>query len=204
MAPSAGPLWKCTPPSPPKLGSKWTPGPWVTQTSTLHSPPQLSIHETEDPNDNRYLLVMKGAPERILDRCSTILLQGKEQPLDEEMKEAFQNAYLELGGLGERVLGAQRRGSWGVQGLASRGLRSSCRLPSRPPGFCHYYLPEEQFPKGFAFDCDDVNFTTDTLCFVGLMSMIDPPRAAVPDAVGKCRSAGIKVRPGGCGGGRAQ
>jgi len=31
------------------------------------------------------------------------------------------------------------------------------------------------------------------LCFVGLMSMIDPPRAAVPDAVSKCRSAGIKV-----------
>lgn len=51
---------------------------------------------------------MKGAPERILDRCATILLQGKEQPLDEEMKEAFQNAYLELGGLGERVLGARR------------------------------------------------------------------------------------------------
>ena len=28
------------------------------------------------------------------------------------------------------------------------------------------------------------------------MSMIDPPRAAVPDAVGKCRSAGIKVGGG--------
>ncbi|XP_068179554.1 sodium/potassium-transporting ATPase subunit alpha-3b isoform X2 [Antennarius striatus] len=125
---------------------------------------QLSVHETEDPNDNRYLLVMKGAPERILDRCSTILLQGKEQPMDEEMKEAFQNAYMELGGLGERVL-----------------------------GFCHVLLPEDQYPKGFAFDTDDVNFQTDNLCFVGLMSMIDPPRAAVPDAVGKCRSAGIKV-----------
>jgi len=49
---------------------------------------------------------MKGAPERILDRCSTILLNGKEQPLDEELKDAFQNAYVELGGLGERVLGA--------------------------------------------------------------------------------------------------
>lgn len=48
---------------------------------------------------------MKGAPERILDRCSSILIQGKEQPLDDEMKDAFQNAYLELGGLGERVLG---------------------------------------------------------------------------------------------------
>ncbi|XP_072250055.1 sodium/potassium-transporting ATPase subunit alpha-3b isoform X1 [Leuresthes tenuis] len=125
---------------------------------------QLSVHETEDPNDNRYLLVMKGAPERILERCSTIMLQGKEQPMDEELKEAFNNAYMELGGLGERVL-----------------------------GFCHLLLPEDQYPKGFAFDTDDVNFQTDNLCFVGLMSMIDPPRAAVPDAVGKCRSAGIKV-----------
>ncbi|KAM4579893.1 sodium/potassium-transporting ATPase subunit alpha-3b [Odontesthes bonariensis] len=125
---------------------------------------QLSVHETEDPNDNRYLLVMKGAPERILERCSTIILQGKEQPMDEELKEAFNNAYMELGGLGERVL-----------------------------GFCHLLMPEDQYPKGFAFDTDDVNFQTDNLCFVGLMSMIDPPRAAVPDAVGKCRSAGIKV-----------
>lgn len=72
--------------------------------------PQLSVHETEDENDNRYLLVMKGAPERILDRCSTILIQGKEQPMDEEMKEAFQNAYMELGGLGERVLGEREGG----------------------------------------------------------------------------------------------
>lgn len=59
----------------------------------------------DDSSENHYLLVMKGAPERILDRCSTILQQGKEQPMDEELKEAFQNAYLELGGLGERVLG---------------------------------------------------------------------------------------------------
>lgn len=55
------------------------------------------------------------------------------------------------------------------------------------------FLPEDKYPKGFAFDTDDVNFETNNLCFVGLMSMIDPPRAAVPDAVGKCRSAGIKV-----------
>nr|XP_032800915.1 sodium/potassium-transporting ATPase subunit alpha-3 isoform X1 [Petromyzon marinus]XP_032800916.1 sodium/potassium-transporting ATPase subunit alpha-3 isoform X2 [Petromyzon marinus]XP_032800917.1 sodium/potassium-transporting ATPase subunit alpha-3 isoform X3 [Petromyzon marinus]XP_032800918.1 sodium/potassium-transporting ATPase subunit alpha-3 isoform X4 [Petromyzon marinus]XP_032800919.1 sodium/potassium-transporting ATPase subunit alpha-3 isoform X5 [Petromyzon marinus] len=125
---------------------------------------QLSIHETEDQSDPRYLLVMKGAPERILDRCCNILMQGREQPLDPELKESFQNAYMELGGLGERVL-----------------------------GFCHHYLPAEEFPKGFEFDADDVNFPTSDLCFVGLMSMIDPPRAAVPDAVGKCRSAGIKV-----------
>ncbi|CAG7835367.1 unnamed protein product [Allacma fusca] len=125
---------------------------------------QVSIHDNEDPSDPRYLLVMKGAPERILDRCSTIFIGGKEKVLDEEMKEAFNNAYLELGGLGERVL-----------------------------GFCDMMLPSDKYPSGFKFDADDPNFPISGLRFVGLMSMIDPPRAAVPDAVAKCRSAGIKV-----------
>ena len=47
--------------------------------------------------------------------------------------------------------------------------------------------------QGFKFDGDDPNFPLTGLRFIGLMSMIDPPRAAVPDAVSKCRSAGIKV-----------
>merc|ERR1711962_1983467 len=125
---------------------------------------QVSVHETPDEKDPRYLLVMKGAPERILDRCSTILINGEEKELDQEWKDNFNNAYLELGGLGERVL-----------------------------GFCDFMLPEEKYPEGYPFDGDDVNFPLEGLRFVGLMSMIDPPRAAVPDAVNKCRSAGIKV-----------
>merc|ERR1719378_957958 len=60
-------------------------------------------------------------------------------------------------------------------------------------GFCDFYLDAEKFPKGFNFNSDDPNFPCEGLRFVGLMSMIDPPRAAVPDAVVKCRSAGIKV-----------
>ncbi|CAH8652746.1 unnamed protein product [Dicrocoelium dendriticum] len=124
---------------------------------------QLSIHETND-GDDRYLVVMKGAPERILDRCSTIILEGKEHPMDEDMRDQFNNAYLELGGMGERVL-----------------------------GFCDLRLPKDGFPKGFTFDTESPNFPTSNMRFVGLMSMIDPPRAAVPDAVAKCRSAGIKV-----------
>jgi sodium/potassium-transporting ATPase subunit alpha len=54
-------------------------------------------------------------------------------------------------------------------------------------------LPSDKFPPGYKFDADDPNFPLSNLRFVGLMSMIDPPRAAVPDAVAKCRSAGIKV-----------
>ncbi|QQP54486.1 Sodium/potassium-transporting ATPase subunit alpha, partial [Caligus rogercresseyi] len=125
---------------------------------------QVSVHETDDKNDNRYLLVMKGAPERIMDRCRTILVNGEEKELTDDWRDAFNSAYMELGGLGERVL-----------------------------GFCDFILPADKFPEGYPFDADDANFPLEGLRFVGLMSMIDPPRAAVPDAVAKCRSAGIKV-----------
>lgn len=40
---------------------------------------QVSIHESDDSSDPRHLLVMKGAPERILERCSTIFIGGKEK-----------------------------------------------------------------------------------------------------------------------------
>ena len=128
---------------------------------------QVSIHELADEPSQPYVLVMKGAPERIVDRCSTILVDGQERDLDDKWKEAFNAAYLDLGGLGERVL-----------------------------GFCDYLLPADKFPLDYEFIADDENFPLTGLRFVGLMSMIDPPRAAVPDAVAKCRSAGIKVRPG--------
>jgi len=125
---------------------------------------QVSVHETSDPSDKRALLVMKGAPERILQRCSTIVIDGQERALTEDWKNAFETAYMELGGLGERVL-----------------------------GFCDFMLPEDKYPAGYPYDADEENFPLEGLRFVGLMSMIDPPRAAVPDAVLKCRSAGIKV-----------
>ncbi|KAE9548777.1 hypothetical protein FO519_008015 [Halicephalobus sp. NKZ332] len=124
---------------------------------------QVSVHETDDGNQ-AYLLVMKGAPERILDRCTTMLVNGKEVEMDEKLKAEFNDAYLELGGMGERVL-----------------------------GFCDYRLDAQKYPRGFEFDTENANFPLEGLRFVGLMSMIDPPRAAVPDAVAKCRSAGIKV-----------
>ena len=91
-------------------------------------------------------------------------MQGEERTLDEQLKNDFNEAYMELGGMGERVL-----------------------------GFCDLKLDATKFPKGFKFDTDDPNFPLENLRFVGLMAMIDPPRAAVPDAVAKCRSAGIKV-----------
>lgn len=48
---------------------------------------------------------MKGAPERILEKCGTIFVNGREVTLNEEWKKLFNDAYMELGSLGERVLG---------------------------------------------------------------------------------------------------
>jgi len=128
---------------------------------------QLSIHEVE----GRYLLVMKGAPERVLARCGKILINGEEQEMTDEWRGKYDKAYEHLGGLGERVL-----------------------------GFAQMWMDETQWPMGSAnFETEPINFFGEDpdnhtmLTFVGLMSMIDPPRAAVPDAVAKCRSAGIKV-----------
>jgi sodium/potassium-transporting ATPase subunit alpha len=121
---------------------------------------QLSIHVV----DGQHLLVMKGAPERILDRCSYIVNKGQVEKLGDAWAKNFDDAYMTLGGMGERVL-----------------------------GFCHCWLDKEQYPVGYEFDTEAENFPMNDLTFVGLISMIDPPRAAVPDAVAKCRSAGIKV-----------
>ncbi|ESN95060.1 hypothetical protein HELRODRAFT_102867 [Helobdella robusta] len=125
---------------------------------------QISIHEVLINNESNNVMLMKGAPERIWERCSTLLYKGNDLPINEELQKAFQLAYDELGGLGERVL-----------------------------GFAHYILPKDEYPIGFSFDTDSPNFPLQGLCFVGLMAMIDPPRSSVPDAVLKCRQAGIKV-----------
>ena len=48
---------------------------------------------------------MKGAPERILGRCNRLLSKGEVLEMSDELRDEFNSAYMELGGLGERVLG---------------------------------------------------------------------------------------------------
>ncbi|EPB77098.1 Na,H/K antiporter P-type ATPase, alpha subunit [Ancylostoma ceylanicum] len=121
---------------------------------------QVSIHQ----NGDRFLLVMKGAPEKILKACSTILIEGEERGKDKKFEEEFKKAYERLGGFGERVL-----------------------------GFCDLELDPEKFPPNFVFDTEGPNFPLTNLRFLGFMAMIDPPRPGVPQAVQLCQSAGVKV-----------
>lgn len=67
------------------------------------------------------------------------------------------------------------------------------KLGERVLGFACLRLPENEFPDGFKFDTDPANFPLEGLVYCGLLAMIDPPRPSVPNAVAKCRSAGVKV-----------
>jgi sodium/potassium-transporting ATPase subunit alpha len=44
-------------------------------------------------------------------------------------------------------------------------------------------IPANEFPPNFAFDSEDVQLPLNGFRFVGLISLMDPPRAAVPDTV---------------------
>lgn len=102
---------------------------------------QISVHKTNDEIPE-YLLVMKGAPEVILTCCSTILIKGEELKLDAKLRKDFEETYLKLGGMGERVL-----------------------------GFCDLRLDSKKFPKDFKFDPENRNFPIEGLRFVGLVSV---------------------------------
>lgn len=108
--------------------------------------------------------MIQGAPERIMSLCSTILVNGETKELDDNWKTQFKSAYENLGEKGERVI-----------------------------GFCDFRLPGDGYPEGHYFDTEDPTFLDYKFRFVGLISMIDPPRVNVPNAVRLCRTAGIKV-----------
>ena len=124
---------------------------------------QLSIHKPEDPEATCPLLVLKGAPERVIKMCTRIMIDGQEVPLSEEWMKAYNESYETLGAMGERVLGFAYR-----------------NLDGYAMDYAFTNKPEPNFPVG-------------DLTFVGLMSLIDPPREGVPEAVAKCKRARVKV-----------
>ncbi len=50
---------------------------------------QLSIHRPEDPSARHPLLVLKGAPERVLRMCTHIEIDGQSVPMDAAMQAKY-------------------------------------------------------------------------------------------------------------------
>lgn len=122
----------------------------------------LTIHRPEDGSKHP-VLCLKGAPERVLQKCKYIMIKGERLPLTPEWEEQYTHAYEGLGGLGERVLG------FAFKAMTDHTVTDKFTNQPKP------------------------NFEMDDLTFVGLFSLIDPPREGVPQAVAKCKRARIKV-----------
>ncbi|WP_211315217.1 cation-translocating P-type ATPase [Photobacterium lipolyticum] len=110
----------------------------------------ITVNRDVDPDG--YLAWLKGAPEVVLQKCSSYLLEGAQEEMNDAMRRHFIADFQRLAKRGERVLA-----------LAYRTVAETT-------------LSDE---SGFIL--------------IGLIGMQDPPRPEVPDAIQRCRRAGIKV-----------
>lgn len=134
--------------------------------------------------DNNMTIYLKGAPERVVNRCTTVLTKDEDNNECETDKTSTMQRQIDaankiFGGMGERVLAFARLkldpnvfdktykfniGGW-------KEVNEIQDMPSNPDGW---------FPMW-------------GLQLVGLCSLNDPPRPGVDLSVESCKKAGIKV-----------
>ncbi|KAF8968280.1 aminophospholipid-transporting P-type ATPase [Flammula alnicola] len=107
---------------------------------------------------------IKGAPERVLSKCTTYLKDGQMVPITDQFKEDYDEAYDYMASRGHRVIACAQ-----------------------------YLLPGDQYPVDYPFSRTDDQYPIAEYCFVGLVSLEDPPKHGVREAIGTLRLAGIKV-----------
>ena len=159
----------------------------------FNSANKYQVHVVWDPVEKQWLDVLKGAPERVTQRCSTILLNGKEVDFTDELRAEVTKCQLELSRQGMRVLGfAEKR-------LDTKEYPESYEFNVDTNNF-PIGEPKESYDKKVALHAKLVGKAeppsekqTQGLCYLGMMALIDPPRPQVPGAVAKCKTAGIKV-----------
>ncbi|WVQ73814.1 potassium/sodium efflux P-type ATPase, fungal-type [Cryptococcus sp. DSM 104548] len=109
-------------------------------------------------------LLVKGAPESVIERCSKILLPTGVQILTPEIKEEL----------------AQKQLDYGYKGLRTLAL---AYVEESDNDVSHYKSNSAE---------DYIKFEQD-MTFVGLVGMLDPPRPEVRGAIAKCKTAGIRT-----------
>lgn len=109
-------------------------------------------------------LLVKGAPESVLDRCTSVLVNGKTMSMTRQIKASI---------LAETV-------AYGNEGLRTLAL---AYVDVKDVDAHHYHSESTQ---------DYARFEKD-LTFVALAGMLDPPRPEVRGSIANCQAAGIRV-----------
>lgn len=122
-------------------------------------------HAVVTRSDNgKATVIMKGAPERVFERCSQIRRGNETLDLSLDHKMEFQRHYKYFASKGLRVLGVAKK-----------------------------TLDSARFPATFAFEKDPLNFPLEEMEFLGLIGLRDPPKPGVYWAITELKNAGILV-----------
>ena len=117
-------------------------------------------------NGSQKRLLIKGAPESVLERCTHALVgsNGKRVSLSEKLTNLISQEVVEYGNRGFRVIALAS-----VEDVGSNPLLSSAKTTEE-------YSDIEK-----------------NMTLIGLVGMLDPPRPEVAESIMKCREAGIRV-----------
>jgi sodium/potassium-transporting ATPase subunit alpha len=152
--------------------------PFNSSNKFMISANQLETLDSSISEKNRtVLLILKGAPDIVIQRCSTYKKNNDEIVLlDNEIKQALFNRQEDLGKNGYRVIAmCQQKFTRQEYDEMIQNYKNKQRSQS---------LQNEEDLNGFP---------SNNYCFIGLFSLLDPPRPEVPDAVLKARRAQIRV-----------
>ncbi|KAI1804099.1 calcium-transporting ATPase sarcoplasmic/endoplasmic reticulum type [Daldinia bambusicola] len=115
---------------------------------------------------NQKKLLVKGAPESIIERCAFTLVgaNGKRVRIDNKLRDLLMKEVVEYGNRGLRVIALAS-----LDDVGSNPLLQNAKTTAQ-------YAQLEQ-----------------NLTLLGLVGMLDPPRPEVRGAIKKCKDAGIRV-----------
>ncbi|CAH1762682.1 3244_t:CDS:10 [Entrophospora sp. SA101] len=129
----------------------------------------MSVLVQSKKNSSSFTLLVKGAPESILDRCKFVRLSSAIGPATSELTHKIRQ------GLNEKIL------EYGKQGLRVLAIAKISGLTSSS-------LSNYNFSEPSTFIQIEQNMT-----FIGFVGMLDPPRPEVAGSIRKCVTAGIRV-----------
>lgn len=134
---------------------------------------QMSIHLVAT---GKQVMFIKGAPDVLLKKCSRYLApDGLFQNIDADFNCMYDAAYNSLGGNGERVLGF----SMYPMNKTVQEEEAAC--------------PQWKDQIRERLEGKDDKHVFKDLVFVGLITLMDPPRKEVPQAIKDCLTAGVRV-----------
>jgi sodium/potassium-transporting ATPase subunit alpha len=137
---------------------------------------QMTINTLESLGGKQIMFV-KGGPDVLLQKCNRYMSDdGSIRPIDGEFQSIYDNVYESFGGNGERVLG------FAMSPMAQTIEQEQASNPE--------FL--EILKKNLVGGADCLAPVRD-LVFCGLMTLRDPPREEVPQAIKECYTAGVKV-----------